>query len=80
VEGDPGLVVHGPLLATLLVDLFRHHRPTAEIKTFEFRAQRPVFDLSPFAINLADTPTGADVWADDGDGYVAMVGRVGVGG
>ena len=76
-EGYPGLVVHGPLLATLLVDLFRRHRPNDAIKTFEFRAQRPVFDLSPFTVNLEDTATGADVWANDGDGYIAMAGKIG---
>ena len=54
-EGYPGLVVHGPLLATLLVDLFRRHDRRMRIKTFEFRAQRPVFDLSPFTVNLEDT-------------------------
>lgn len=79
VEGYPGLVVHGPLLATLLVDLFRRHRPNDPVTTFEFRAQRPVFDLSPFTVNLQDTPFGADVWANDGDGYVAMSGRIGTG-
>jgi 3-methylfumaryl-CoA hydratase len=76
-EGYPGLVVHGPLLATLLVDLFRRHRPNDAIRTFEFRAQRPVYDLSPFTVNLTDTAEGADVWANDGDGYVAMTGRIG---
>jgi 3-methylfumaryl-CoA hydratase len=78
-EGYPGLLVHGPLLATLLMDLFRRHRPSDMVKTFEFRAQRPVFDLSPLTINLEDTPSGADVWANDGDGYVAMAGRIGTG-
>ncbi|HOZ27667.1 MAG TPA: hypothetical protein PLH23_13000 [Hyphomonadaceae bacterium] len=77
-EGYPGLVVHGPLLATLLVDHFRRHRPTDVVARFEFRAQRPVFDLAPFTVNLVDTETGADVWAADGDGYVAMTGRIGV--
>ena len=77
-EGYPGLVVHGPLLATLLVDHFRRHRPTDLVARFEFRAQRPVFDLAPFTVNLVDTETGADVWAADGDGYVAMTGRIGV--
>jgi 3-methylfumaryl-CoA hydratase len=76
-EGYPGLVVHGPLLATLLMDLFRRHRPNDRVKTFEYRAQRPVFDLSPFTVNLEDTPGGADVWACDGDGYVAMAGKIG---
>lgn len=78
VEGYPGLVVHGPLLATLLVDHFRRHRPHDNLATFQFRAQRPVYDLAPFTVNLVDTETGADVWAADGDGYVAMSGRIGV--
>ncbi len=77
-EGYPGLVVHGPLLATLLVDHFRRHRPHAKLATFDFRAQRPVFDLAPFTVNLVETDTGADVWAADGEGYVAMAGRIGV--
>jgi len=77
-EGYPGLVVHGPLLATLLVDHFRRHRPHDGIATFDFRAQRPVFDLAPFTLNLVDTDAGADVWAADSDGYVAMSGRIGV--
>jgi 3-methylfumaryl-CoA hydratase len=77
-EGYPGLVVQGPLLATLLVDHFRRHRPHDKVATFEFRAQRPVFDLAPFTLNLVDTASGADVWAADGEGYVAMAGRIGV--
>ncbi len=75
-EGYPGLVVHGPLLATLLVDHFRRHRPHDGIASFVFRAQRPVFDLAPFSVNLVDTDDGADVWAADADGYVAMTGRI----
>ena len=43
VEGYPGLVVHGPLLATLMVDLACRERPSAEIAGFRFRAIRPVF-------------------------------------
>jgi len=78
VEGYPGLVVHGPLLATLLVDHVRRHRPHDKVATFDFRAQRPVYDLAPFTVNLVDTASGADVWAADGDGYVAMSGRIGV--
>jgi len=78
VEGYPGLVVHGPLLATLLIDHFRRHRPHDKVATFAFRAQRPVFDLAPFTVNLVDTDSGADVWATDGDDYVAMSGRISV--
>ena len=77
-EGYPGLVVHGPLLATLLVDHFRRHRPHDRLATFQFRAQRPVFDLAPFTVNLIDTESGADIWAADADGYVAMTGKIAV--
>ena len=40
VEGYPGLIVHGPLIATLLVDLVRRHAPAAFIKRFDFKAVR----------------------------------------
>ncbi|HXE21553.1 MAG TPA: MaoC family dehydratase N-terminal domain-containing protein, partial [Rhodoferax sp.] len=50
-EGYPGLIVHGPLLATLLVDLVRRHAPGAFIQSFNFKAVRPTFDLHPFRLN-----------------------------
>ena len=50
VEGYPGLVVHGPLLATLLVDLLRRERPEAALRSFEFRAMAPLFDVAPFDV------------------------------
>ena len=41
VEGYPGLIVHGPLIATLLLDLLRHQLPDAEVARYAFRAVRP---------------------------------------
>ena len=72
VEGYPGLVVHGPLIATLLVDLCRRRRPEATLAGFEFRAVSPVFDDRPFTV--AGTPDGgaAKLWALDADGALAM--------
>ncbi len=32
VEGYPGLIVHGPLIATLLLDLLRWQRPEARLR------------------------------------------------
>lgn len=43
VEGYPGLVVHGPLLALMLVELPRRHRPDIAVTTFSFRLRRPTF-------------------------------------
>ena len=47
--GYPGLVVHGPLLATLLLDLLRRNLPQANVARFTFRANRPLFDIAPEA-------------------------------
>ncbi|WP_052665746.1 FAS1-like dehydratase domain-containing protein [Nitriliruptor alkaliphilus] len=43
VEGHPGLVVHGPLLALLLLELPRRHDPRP-ISWFTWRAPQPVYD------------------------------------
>ena len=50
VEGYPGLIVHGPLIATLLLDLLRHERPDAVVARYEFRAVRPMFDINHFFV------------------------------
>ena len=71
-ECYPGLVVHGPLTATFLVDHFLRAHPGAPIKSFSFRAQRPLFDTAPFELCLAKTPGGADLWARNPAGEVAV--------
>jgi 3-methylfumaryl-CoA hydratase len=67
VEGYPGLVVHGPLMATMLVDLLRRHRPEAVLERFAFKALHPVFDTAP--LTLCGAEAGNDTWrlwvADD---------------
>jgi 3-methylfumaryl-CoA hydratase len=50
VEGYPGLVVHGPLQATLLAELAQRQAPARRLAAFDFRAVRPVFDLAPFRL------------------------------
>jgi len=74
VEGYPGLVVHGPLIATLLLDLVRRHAPSAAVSAFEFRAIRPTFDLNPFSVCGAPTEDGCSIrlWAKDHEGYLTM--------
>jgi 3-methylfumaryl-CoA hydratase len=76
VEGYPGLVVHGPLVATLLLDLLREHLPGAEVAGFEFRALRPVFDINHFFVcgeHLGDG--GIHLWAKDHQGWLTMDAR-----
>lgn len=74
VEGYPGLIVHGPLIATLLVDLLRRQRPDAIVKRFSFKAVRPTFDLHPFRLNGQPSADGkgAHLWAQDHDGWLTM--------
>jgi 3-methylfumaryl-CoA hydratase len=73
VEGYPGLVVHGPLIATLLLDLLRHKRPDAELVEFRFRAVRPTFDVNKFSVCGAPDPDGnIHLWARDHEGWLTM--------
>ena len=44
VEGHAGLVVHGPLLALLLLELPRRFAPDRTVETFRWRARRPLFE------------------------------------
>ena len=73
-EGYPGLVVHGPLIATLLVDLVRRERPGAVLKSFSFKAVRPTFDLHPFRVCGEPSADDASVqlWAQDHEGWLTM--------
>lgn len=70
VEGYPGLVVHGPLLATLLMDLLRRNLPAANVTGFMFRAVRPLFDVAPFQVCGTPEEDGKSVplWVKDADG------------
>jgi 3-methylfumaryl-CoA hydratase len=74
VEGYPGLIVHGPLIATLLMDLVRRNAPEADVATFRFRAVRPTFDLHPFRVNGQVQPDGKAIklWAQDHEGWLTM--------
>ncbi|OLC66958.1 MAG: acyl-CoA dehydrogenase [Betaproteobacteria bacterium 13_1_40CM_4_64_4] len=73
IEGYPGLVVHGPLLATLLVDLLRRHRPDALLRRFEFRASKPLFDVAPFDVCGRPEDDGrVSLWAQGPDAALAM--------
>ena len=73
VEGYPGLLVHGPLIATLLLDHARAVRPGARVLRFAFRALRPLFADRPLSLH-AGAAEGAEVpvWATAPDGGTAM--------
>lgn len=74
VEGYPGLVVHGPLIATLLLDLVRRNLPHVAIARFAFRAVKPLFDTAPFSVcgRIENDGKTIRLWAADGAGDLAM--------
>lgn len=74
VEGYRGLVVHGPLLATLMVDLAVRSAPNRQLTHFEFRGHRPVIDINPFTICAVARDGARALWVADGDGLLAMKG------
>lgn len=73
VEGYPGLIVHGPLIATLLVDLLRRQAPERTVRKFSFRAVRPVFDIHRFTVcGRIDDGGRATLWTRDHEGHLTM--------
>jgi len=71
VEGYDGLVVHGPLVATLLVDLATRTYGF-QPRRFDFRAVAPITDDSTFDIELRRDGDTAQLWARRGNGALAM--------
>jgi len=80
VEGYPGLVVHGPLIATFLVDAARQHFGDLDLSHFEFRALSPLFDTAPFTVagRIAEIDSDTqseqvlDLWSCDAAGELSM--------
>lgn len=74
VEGYPGLIVHGPLIATLLLQLLAEHAGGRGLGRFSFRAKSPLFDTAPFLLAGRPEPDGAGarVWAEGPGGALAM--------
>ena len=76
VEGYPGLVVHGPLVVTLLLELCRDKAPERPLAGFEFRARRPLFAGAPMTLTgRLDAEGGCALAALDDHGHTAMVAR-----
>jgi len=73
VEGYPGLVVHGPLIATLLLDLLRRQLPGAQVRRFSFKAMQPIFDTAPFSVcGCMESDKTIRLWAVTPAGHLAM--------
>jgi 3-methylfumaryl-CoA hydratase len=76
-EGYPNLVVHGPLIATLLMDLALRHRPDAVVLDFSFKAIRPSFMGNALHLCGRPSPDGktVELWSHDHEGWLTMSAR-----
>ena len=78
-EGYDGLIVHGPLTATLLLDLIAREAPEAALAGVRFRARRPVYAGRPLILEAAPANGGIAAWAVF-DGAVAMTADIALAG
>jgi 3-methylfumaryl-CoA hydratase len=76
-EGYPGLIVHGPLLGMLQIELARRSNLSKVVKGFEFRALNPVYAGAAFSVLARrDADGGVTTWIADRNGGLAQQGRV----
>ena len=66
------LVVHGPLLVTLLLELKRNNLPAHTLRKFKFRAVRPTFDNNTFTVCGKQEGSALSLWSADQQGALCM--------
>jgi 3-methylfumaryl-CoA hydratase len=71
-EGYPGLVVQGPLAATLLVDLLERALPGVQLRSFRFRGRRPLLEGAELLLQGRREGERAELWALDAGGAPAL--------
>ncbi|MGR7994463.1 FAS1-like dehydratase domain-containing protein [Xanthobacter sp. ZOL 2024] len=71
VEGYPGLIVHGPLQATLLLRFASEIHGAAPAR-FSFRALSPLFDTAPVQLHADADGTSLKLWTARPGGPLAM--------
>jgi 3-methylfumaryl-CoA hydratase len=77
VEGYPGLVVHGPLSATYLLDSFLDEHPGAEVTAFDFSARSPVFvNEQVHVVGRSDGPGAQELQVIAPGGATAVTARI----
>ena len=77
VEGYPGLIVHGPLMGLLQIELARRASPGRTPQTFAFRAMSPVFAGAPMTVAARREADGSlATWIANAKGGLAQQGEV----
>ncbi|MBI2180375.1 MAG: acyl-CoA dehydrogenase [Deltaproteobacteria bacterium] len=74
VEKLPGLVVQSSLVSQLLIEMCRRELPARQLKSFDFKSARQIYDTGSFSLAGAPSADGreATLWALDKDGNLSM--------
>ncbi|ALK30267.1 FAS1-like dehydratase domain-containing protein [Burkholderia plantarii] len=77
IEGYPDLVVHGPLVATLLLDAAARFAPGTRVAGYAYQAVHPTFAGQPLTLcgRRADDGRALELWAHDHAGRLTMSAR-----
>lgn len=71
VEKYPGLVIHGPLQALLLIEFAKKHNPGRKPLSFTFRSLRPIFDFDQLSVcGVANAVGGHDLYTANTGGNI----------
>ncbi|MGH6947547.1 MAG: FAS1-like dehydratase domain-containing protein [Kiloniellales bacterium] len=76
VEGYSGLIVHGPLIATLMAELVRRERPRGVASRFAFRVRAPLFAGDRVVVAGAPDRAGAKLWMIGPGGRLVAEGEI----
>jgi 3-methylfumaryl-CoA hydratase len=74
VEGYPGLIFHGPLQATFIVELAAKLHGGLPPKKLSYRGLQPLFEGTEFSINANASDNGMELWTANATGQPTMKG------
>jgi 3-methylfumaryl-CoA hydratase len=77
VEGYPGLIVHGPLIATFLMELSLTNNTGRKVTSYTFQARSPLFGNNPFTIAGKTSADRSVLCSITPDGRISATGTVG---
>lgn len=73
IEKYPGLVVHGPLQALLLLESAKQHHPGRKPASYSFKAVRPIFEADGLYLCGKSRPDGSlDLFTANAEGNIGM--------
>jgi 3-methylfumaryl-CoA hydratase len=76
VEGHPGVIVHGPLLAMLALEVPRRYAERRRVAAYAYRLRQPAVSGSNLLATVVDEQPGHWVVEVRADGAVVLTGEI----